>query len=275
MKKTLPSVTHGLGLIIVILVLFISSSISVQAAAKSSAQQQLEAAVAGAWRSPQNIARDKYRHPLQTLTFFGVTPTATLIELLPSGTAWYTEILAPFLHDHGEYIAVNIPGNPEDAGQKEKFAADPAHYGKIKILEITPVSIDFGAPGSADFFLTFRNVHNFAMKGDQGKLFNAIFKVLKSGGVLGVVDHRAEAGKSLEQVLDSGYLPEDFVIAEAEKAGFKLIASSVINNNIKDSKNYPQGVWTLPPTLAEGEKDRKKYLAIGESDRFTLRFIKP
>lgn len=275
MRKSLPGVIHPLWLAVFALALFIGSAKTVHAASNSGAQKQLEAAIAGSWRTKQNSARDKYRHPLQTLTFFGVTPEATVIELLPSGAAWYTEILAPFLHDQGQYIAVNVVDDPEDAGQKQKFAADPARYGKVKVLEITPPAIEFGAPGSADFFLTFRNVHNFAVKGDQAKLFSAIFKVLKPGGVLGVVDHRADAEKSLAEVLQTGYLPEAFVIAEAEKAGFKLVASSPINNNAKDSKNYPQGVWSLPPTLADGEKDRAKYLAIGESDRFTLRFIKP
>lgn len=275
MRKSLPGFIHPLLLAVFAFALFIGSSKTVYAAAATSTQKQLEAAIAGSWRAKQNIARDKYRHPLQTLTFFGVTPEATVIELLPSGAAWYSEILAPFLHDQGQYIVVNVAADPEDAGQKEKFAADPARYGKVKILEITPPEIDFGAPASADYFLTFRNVHNFAVKGDQARLFSAIFKVLKPGGVLGVVDHRADSEKNLAEVLQSGYLPEAFVIAEAEKAGFKLVASSPVNNNAKDSKNYPQGVWSLPPTLAEGEKDRKKYLAIGESDRFTLRFIKP
>lgn len=275
MKKSLPKLIQSLTIASFSLCLAIGSSVSAHAESRSKTQQQLEAAVAGSWRTKENVARDKYRHPLQTLSFFGVKHQATVIELLPSGAAWYSEILAPFLRDQGQYIVVNVPGNPEDAGQKEKFAADPEHYGKIKILEIAPGAINFGAANSADFFLTFRNVHNFAMKGDQALLFDAIFKVLKPGGVLGVVDHRAAEGESLAEVLQSGYLPETFVIAEAEKAGFKLVATSPVNNNAKDTKHYPNGVWSLPPTFADGEKDRAKYTAIGESDRFTLRFIKP
>ncbi len=239
-------------------------------------QKQLEAAVNGSWRAPENTARDKYRHPLETLAFFGIKPDATLIELFPGGKAYYAEILAPFLHDHGQYIAVNGANESENAGQKEKFAADPNHFGKIKILSLTPSTINFGPENSADYFLTFRNVHNFAANNSgQENLFKEIFKVLKPGGILGIEDHRAAEDKTFEDVKDSGYLPEAFVIAEAEKAGFKLEARSDINNNAKDTKNYPKGVWTLPPTYAEGDKDRAIFAAIGESDRMTLRFMKP
>lgn len=243
--------------------------------AEKSAQQQLEASIAGSWRTEKNKARDQYRHPLETLTFFGVTPKANVIELFPGGNAWYTEILAPFLHDAGHLTIINVKGEPEDVGQKEKFATDPAHYGKLTALEITPASLNFGTADSADFFLTFRNVHNFAMHDDQVRLFAEIFRVLKPGGVLGIEDHRAAVGKTIAEVKMSGYLPEEFVIAEAEKAGFKLVTRSQVNNNPKDTKDYPKGVWTLPPTLAEGDANKEKYLAIGESDRFTLRFVKP
>lgn len=255
--------------------LIMGSAIPCFAATDKNVQKQLEDNISGSWRSEKNKARDQYRHPLQTLMFFGVKPDTKVIELFPSGTAWYTEILAPFLHDKGQLTIINVSGNPEDAGQKEKFAADPIHYGKIKVTEITPQAMNFGEANSADFFLTFRNVHNFAMHDDHGKLFAEIFRVLKPGGIMGVVDHRAAEGKTFADVKNTGYLPEAFVIAEAEKAGFKFEASSPINNNPKDIKNYPKNVWSLPPSFEEGDTNREKYSAIGESDRFTLRFVKP
>lgn len=255
--------------------LALGSTVPAYAESNKSVQKQLEANVAGSWRADANKARDKYRHPVETLTFFGVKPDAKVIELLPSGNAWYTEILAPFLKDHGQLTIINVAGNPEDKGQKEKFSADPAHYGKLNVLEIIPPNFSFGEPASADFFLTFRNVHNFAMHDDQAKLFAEIFKVLKPGGVLGIEDHRAASGKTFGEVKSSGYLPEDFVIAEAEKAGFKFAGRSNINSNPKDTTIHPKGVWSLPPSLEEGDTNRAQYLEIGESDRFTLRFVKP
>jgi predicted methyltransferase len=240
-----------------------------------SVQKQLEASIAGSWRSDKNKARDQYRHPLETLMFFGITPKSKVIELFPGGSTWYTEIIAPFLKDAGQFTVVNFKSDKPDNSQKEKFAGDPARYEKVKVVEISKTSMSFGEPSSADFFLTFRNVHNFAMQGNQSQLFAEIYKVLKPGGVLGVVDHRAATGKTFEEVKMSGYLPEEFVIAEAEKAGFKLEARSAVNNNPKDTKDYAKGVWTLPPVLSEGETNKEKYMAIGESDRFTLRFVKP
>jgi len=270
MNKLLPKLSLTL---LLIGELAFGSFAYAQTATKAS---QLDAAVNGSWRAPENRVRDKYRHPLETLKFFGVRPDATLIELYPGGKAYYAEILAPFLHDHGQYIAVNSGDEQENVGQKAKFAADNLHFGKVKIITLTPSAIEFGPDNSADYFVTFRNVHNFAEKDNgQEKLFRAIFKVLKPGGVLGIEDHRAAAGKSFDEIKTTGYLPEAFVIAEAKKAGFKLEASSDINNNPKDTKNYPKGVWTLPPSYAEGDKDRAIFSAIGESDRMTLRFVKP
>lgn len=271
MKTTLRMLTHSIALPVLSLSLLCGSA----QAADSNAQQELQSAVNGSWRTAENRARDQHRHPLQTLAFFGVKPNATVIELFPSGKAYYAEILAPFLRNSGQYIAINTGDDSEDKGQSEKFAAHPAHYDKIKILRFDSKTFNFGEENSSDFFLTFRNVHNFAMDGTQAKLFAEIFKVLKPGGVLGVVDHRATEGKTFAEIKNSGYIPEAFVVTEAEKAGFKLDANSAINNNPKDTKDYAKGVWALPPTLAEGEKDRAKYSAIGETDRFTLRFVKP
>ena len=240
----------------------------------------------GDWRSEQNAARDRYRHPAQTLAFFGITPTMTVIEIWPS-TGWYSEILAPYLRDDGHYIAaVNDPAKAEDDKAREtaskqnqalrdKFAAQPKIYGQPTLLEFSSSAPDLGAPGSADAVVTFRNVHNWVMAGNEAQMFEAFFEVLKPGGVLGVIDHRAAEGAALEQVKNTGYLPEQYVISLALKAGFRLDARSEINANPKDLKNYPKGVWTLPPALHEGDVDRDKYLAIGESDRMTLRFVKP
>ena len=241
--------------------------------------------LADSHRSEVNRARDQYRHPIQTLSFFGVHPNQTVIEMTPGG-GWYTEVLAPLLTGRGQYIAAVISneGLPDKAQAgntkrneafKEKLAADPAHYFKVKVIEYVAKSPKLGADGSADVVLTFRNVHNWAANGTVESMFQAMHAVLKPGGTLGVVDHRAKKGAEFKAVLDAGYLPEEFVIEQAQKAGFKLVGKSEVNANPKDTKDYAQGVWTLPPTLTLAQKDRDKYLAIGESDRFTLRFVKP
>jgi predicted methyltransferase len=241
---------------------------------------QLDEVLAGSWRSAANRARDAYRHPKATLQFFGVRPDRTVIEITPGG-GWYAEILAPLLHDNGHYIAAEkLPAadseaRSDDSALRKKFAADPAHYGNAVIVQFDPKAPVFGAPGSADLVLTFRNVHNWAEAGTAPAMFKAFFAVLKPGGVLGVVDHRAAEGASLATVKSSGYLPTDYVVKLATDAGFALDESSEINANPKDTRDYPKGVWTLPPTLALGDKDKAKYQAIGESDRMTLRFVKP
>ncbi|MBS0584469.1 MAG: class I SAM-dependent methyltransferase [Proteobacteria bacterium] len=241
----------------------------------------LDAVLAGDWRSDKNKARDQYRHPKETLAFFGVRPSQTVVELYPGG-GWYTEILAPYLKEHGHYVAAIIkpdkPGGEEalnKTGIKAKLAADPARYSKAAVVEFVPKTAVLGAPGSADVVLTFRNVHNMTDDGVAEPIFKAMFAVLKPGGTLGVVDHRAKPGTTLEQDKNSGYLPVDVVVKLATDAGFKLEAQSEINANPKDTKDHPKGVWTLPPVLALKDVDRDKYLAIGESDRMTLKFVKP
>jgi predicted methyltransferase len=239
---------------------------------------QLDAVLAGSWRSEHDKARDVYRHPKATLQFFGLQPDKTVIEIIPGG-GWYTEILAPLLRDNGHYIAAVPGGNGAEDRQdadalRAKFKADPAEYGKASVITYSPKAPVFGPPGSADMVLTFRNVHNWTMAGNAEAMFKAFYAVLKTGGTLGVVDHRAAPGASLDAIKGSGYLPTDYVIKLATDAGFKLDGQSEINANPKDTKNYPKGVWTLPPTLTLGDKDRDKYLAIGESDRMTLRFVK-
>lgn len=238
---------------------------------------QLDRVLAGAWRSDANRARDRYRHPKQTLQFFGVRPDQTLIEITPGG-GWYSEILAPLLRDNGHYIAAvqaAAPGKPPSDALQRKFAAAPDTYGKAAIVRFDPKAPVLGTPGSADVVLTFRNVHNWVEAGTAPAMFQAFFAVLRPGGVLGVVDHRAPDGSALAAVQDSGYLPTDSVVKLATDAGFTLEESSEINANPADTKDYAKGVWTLPPTLTLGDNDRAKYLAIGESDRMTLRFVKP
>ncbi|OOG65373.1 methyltransferase [Rhodanobacter sp. B04] len=241
---------------------------------------QLDSVLAGNWRSAANRARDVYRHPKATLQFFGIRPDQTVIEITPGG-GWYSEILVPLLHDNGHYVAaVQAPAGGgearrDDDALHQKFAADAAHYGNAKFVEFDPKAPVFGAPGSADLVLTFRNVHNWVMADTAPAMFKAFFAVLRPGGVLGVVDHRADDDASLATVKGSGYLPTRYVVKLATEAGFTLDDSSEINANPRDTKDYPKGVWTLPPTLTLGEQDKAKYLTIGESDRMTLRFIKP
>ena len=237
---------------------------------------QLDNVLAGSWRSEKNRARDVYRHPKATLQFFGIRPDLKVIEITPGG-GWYSEILAPLLKDNGSYTAAVKKSGSEagDGGLRAKFAADPEHYGKAQILEYDPKAPSFGPAGKADLVLTFRNVHNWVEDDSAAAMFKGFYTALRPGGVLGVVDHRAAEGAKLEDIKDSGYLPTAFVIKLATDAGFKLEAQSEVNANPKDSKDYPKGVWTLPPTLTLGEQDKAKYLAIGESDRMTLRFVKP
>ncbi|TAL90116.1 MAG: methyltransferase [Rhodanobacter sp.] len=240
---------------------------------------QLDDVLAGSWRSASNRARDVYRHPKATLQFFGVRPDQTLIEITPGG-GWYSEILAPLLNDNGHYVAaVAAARSDAEAGRDEsalrrKFAADPAHYGHAQVVEFDPRAPVFGAPGSADMVLTFRNVHNWVMADTAPAMFKAFLAVLRPGGILGVVDHRAADEARLAAIKQSGYLPTSYVVRLATDAGFVLDDSAEINANAKDTRDYFKGVWTLPPSLALGDQDRAKYLAIGESDRMTLRFVK-
>ncbi|WP_337879053.1 methyltransferase [Rheinheimera sp.] len=252
----------------------------IQAADSSALQQALNNPV----RSDANKARDIYRHPAETLSFFEVTPKSTVVEISP-GSGWYTEILAPLLSAEGKYYAAHHPANSTSdyskrtlAAFKEKLASNDV-YKNVVLTEFSPVPGQQVAPaGSADVVLTFRNLHNWYMqKGEQGMVdaFKSFYDALKPGGVLGVVEHRLPEAKKGDDWLKSGYFPQSLAIELAEKAGFKLEASSEINANPKDTADHPGGVWTLPPTLSQKEQDKDKYLAIGESDRMTLKFRKP
>lgn len=237
----------------------------------------LQTILSSSHRSVANRDRDKYRHPAQTLEFFGLRPNMTVVELWPGG-GWYTEILAPFLASKGLLIVTNLtPSTSKPAlAFQEKLAANPEVFGKVKVAQINPPNeLTLAPDNSVDIVVTFRNIHNWVKAGYDEQVYAAAYKALKSGGILGVEEHRALEGTSLEESIKTGYMSEDGVIAAVEKAGFKLVGKSEINANPKDTKDYPGGVWTLPPTLSQGQKDRQRFLTIGESDRMTLKFIKP
>lgn len=247
-----------------------------------SVRPELKAAIAATSRTPANVARDKYRHPAETLAFFDVKPSDTVVELWPAG-GWYSEILAPYLAGGGgTYYAAAMGGKA--GGIEKMIAARPELYGAIKTAAFPLFAdTDVKVPdGSADVVLTFRNVHNWRMgyqrpdKQDySAEAFKQIFAMLKPGGILGVVDHRLPERADAERERTSGYIKTSTILKLAADAGFKLEAQSEINANPKDSADWPNGVWTLPPSYALKDVDRAKYEAIGESDRMTLKFRKP
>ena len=256
---------------------------AMQAATHAANTAALDEAIAGSWRTPAFTARDAHRHPKETLTFFGVRPDQTVIEITPGG-GWYTEVLAPYLRGNGRYVAAvwddAIVGQPKyryglNKTLREKIAGNAAQYDATDVRVFDPKAPVFGAAASADVVLTFRNAHNWVDEGTEKAYFKAFFDVLKPGGTLGVVDHRAKPGTALEKMKSSGYLTEALVIELAQGAGFVLDARSEVNANPRDTTDHPNGVWTLPPSKQHEKADDAKYQAIGESDRMTLRFIKP
>jgi predicted methyltransferase len=248
------------------------------------ADTALTKAITASDRTPANVARDRYRHPQETLDFFGIRPDMTVVEIWPSG-GWWTEILAPYLRAHGTYYAAQFVVDTEQAPQyrkdlfrdfSAKLAARPELYDRVKITHLGwPDRWVAAPPGSADLVLTFRNIHNWVAGGYEQEMFAAMYRALKPGGVLGVEEHRGHPGMTLDQIKDSGYVPQDYVIQLGEAAGFKLVGTSEINANPRDTTDHPKGVWTLPPALVMGETDKQKYLDIGESDRMVLKFVKP
>jgi predicted methyltransferase len=239
---------------------------------------KLRAAIASGDRPAAEVARDKWRHPAETLEFFGVRQDMTVVELWPGG-GWYTAILAPLLADKGKLVVTTTdPNGPGESAKSyaSRLASKPDDFGKVTVKIINPpTDVALGADGSADAVVTFRNFHNWVRDGIADKVLAASFRVLKPGGVFGVEEHRARADADPAKIGDTGYVPEPMVIDLAQKAGFRLEARSEINANPNDTKDYPKGVWTLPPVLRLGDQDRAKYEAIGESDRMTLRFRKP
>lgn len=242
----------------------------------------LQTAIEGKHRSEASSARDEARHPAETLAFFGFKPTDSVIEISPGG-GWYTEILAPALRESGQLYAAHFPVQTDVPYYQrsrqaflEKLAAEPDSYDKVKVTEFVVGKPEAAGPlGAVDKVMTFRNVHNWVKAGTAEQAFADFYAMLAKGGVLGVVEHRAKPGTTLDAMKMSGYVTEAEVIRLAEKAGFVLDAKSEVNANAKDSANHPKGVWTLPPSLALQDEDKDKYLAIGESDRMTLRFRKP
>lgn len=241
----------------------------------------LQAAVAAPNRSAANKARDQYRHPAETLSFFGVKPTDTVVEIWPGG-GWYTEILAPYLRDNGKLIVAAPAGRGSEAIGRF-LDTDPTSYGKVARANFPQLMGGTRVPaGTADAVLTFRNVHNWRMgsysaDGNDYSVaaFQELYAMLKPGGVLGIEDHRLPEDASDARERSSGYIKVSTIRRLAEQAGFQFVGASEINANPNDTKDYPKGVWTLPPRLAEGDVNRDRYLAIGESDRMTLKFVKP
>jgi predicted methyltransferase len=244
-------------------------------------EKLIDQAIAGDYRSDKNKARDVYRHPRETLEFFGLRQDMKIVEIAPGG-GWYSDILAPVVRDHGQYTAAIPPPKSTEAEDvasvkalKEKFAARPDVFGKAAFVSFGPNDLTLAPAGTINMILTFRNIHNWMDDGWADKAFAAMFKALRPGGILAVEEHRGNPDVPQDPKAKSGYVNQDYAVKLIEAVGFKLVGSSPVNDNPKDAKNYPEGVWTLPPTLTLGEKDRAKYVAIGESDRFTLKFRKP
>jgi predicted methyltransferase len=260
--------------------LILAALLATGLAGAAHADDHLKAAIAGKHRPAANSARDVHRHPYETLTFFGIKPNMTVVELTPEG-GWYTEILAPYLRENGKLIGAGEaiePAKRYGMMFRKKLDSNPAVYDKVMPAVFDPpAAYDFAKPGSVDMVLTFRNVHNWVELGDDKMklVFRKIHDSLRPGGVLGVVDHRLPASMAQDATASTGYVHEAYVIRMAESAGFKLAAKSEINANAKDTADHKRGVWALPPTLANRDEDRAKYVAIGESDRMTLKFVKP
>jgi len=285
MPRNLPAVTF------VSVVLFFAGCASPRAApAAVSALPVTDAAtlaaldrvLAGDHRSTANRARDVHRHPKETLAFFGLRQDLTVMEVWPGG-GWYTEVLAPVLRDRGRYIAASWDPKTDSKymqdGLKafaEKLASRPDLYGKATVAALQhPNELRPVPDGSVDMVLTFRNLHNWMAREAAEPMLAAMFRALKPGGILGIVEHRAADSVPQDPRAKSGYVRDDYAIALVEAAGFELIGKSDVNANPMDTKDHPQGVWSLPPTYREGDANRERYAAIGESDRFTLRFRKP
>jgi len=241
----------------------------------------IELALAGPHRSAENRDRDAYRHPLDTLLFFGIKPDMTVVEVWPGAGGWYTEVLAPLLAERGKLYAAMLPPEPGNAyvaaslkSFADKLAARPDLYGRVEVTSLGRGNFAIAPPGTADLVVTFRNLHSWMSLGIANEAFAEMHRALKPGGILGVVDHRADPAAPQDPRATNGYVNEDYAIALIEAVGFELVARSPVNDNPKDTRDHPQGVWTLPPNYRLGKRDRAKYEAIGESDRFTLKFRK-
>jgi predicted methyltransferase len=263
----------------------IASAVMLAACAANNARQTTAAALtailAADYRSEEDRARDRYRHPKETLLFFGLRPEMSVLEVWPE-PGWYTEVIAPLLRDKGKYYAAVIAADPDSKyitqrleNYHHKLAERPDLYDRVAVVSFPTDGSDAVPPASVDMVVTFRNIHNWMGRAAAAQAFATMYRALKPGGVLGVVEHRGNPAVAQDPKAKSGYVNEDYAIRLIEAQGFRLVAKSQANANPKDTKDYEQGVWTLPPTYRLGDKDRDKYTAIGESDRFTLRFVKP
>jgi predicted methyltransferase len=264
---------------VTLLALTLAGVSALAAAAMTAVDPQLSAAVANPDRAAPFKARDTARHPADELTFFGLKPDMTVVELWP-GSGYWSEILGPYLAKSGKYyVAQPVPGDKdEDAGVakwRQRMAGHKDRVGTITETTLGKDHYDIAPPNSADLVVTFRNLHNWVGAGYGDAALAACFRALKPGGILGIEDHRGRNDKPQDPKADSGYLRQDFTIAMAKKAGFELVGSSEMNANPKDTKDWVDGVWTLPPTLSQGDKDRARYVAIGEADNFVLKLRKP
>ena len=263
----------------------IASALLVAACAATSSRQTTAEALTGIlaadYRPQENRARDRYRHPKETLLFFGIRPEMSVLEVWPE-PGWYTEVIAPLVRDKGKYYAAVIAADPESKyltrrleQYRQKLAERPDLYDRVAVISFPTDGGDAVPPASVDMVVTFRNIHNWMSRDTAAQAFAIMYRALKPGGVLGVVEHRGNPAVAQDPKAKSGYVNEDYAIKLIEAQGFRLIGKSQVNANPRDTRDYEQGVWTLPPTYRLGDKDRDKYAAIGESDRFTLRFAKP
>jgi predicted methyltransferase len=246
----------------------------------SAADAGLQAAIANPKRNPGFVRRDVIRHPQQELEFFGLHPDMTVVEVSPGGGYW-TEILAPYLKAAGTYYVAVASSNDPEAPKpgkdtyRKKLAADKDAYGKINLTELGLDHYAVAPAGTVDLIVTFRNLHNWMASGYAPAALAGFYRALKPGGVLGIEDHRGRNDRPQDPKAEDGYVRQDYAIELAKKAGFEFVGASEMNANPRDTKDWSEGVWTLPPTLALKDKDREKYIAIGEADNFVLKFRKP
>jgi predicted methyltransferase len=263
----------------------IASAVLVAACATTSSRQGTAEALTGIlaadYRAEENRARDRYRHPKETLLFFGIRPEMSVLEVWPE-PGWYTEVIAPLVRDKGKYYAAVIAADPESKyisqrlqQYRQKLAGRADLYDRVAVVSFPADGGDAVPPASVDMVVTFRNIHNWMSRGTTAQAFATMYRALRPGGVLGVVEHRGNPAVAQDPKAKSGYVNEEYAIKLIEAQGFRLVGKSQVNANPRDTKDYEQGVWTLPPTYRLGDQDHDKYAAIGESDRFTLRFVKP
>ena len=241
---------------------------------------EFDSYIAAAHRTPANVARDPHRHPREVLEFLGIRKDSVVVEILPGSGGYYMEILAPYLKDQGRYIAANRDAlaPPQYLADHRKLLArlqaQPDLYGKVDVTQFNAGLHEIAPPGSADYVLVFRSLHNWVDRGEAEEALRVIHRALKPGGIFGLVGHRGRTDRAQDAQAKTGYLREDYAIALVERAGFRLAGRSEANANPRDTKDHPAGVWTLPPSYRLKDQDREKYRAIGESDRFTLRFVR-